>query len=159
MKPETRRAIEEHYAEFPQSHSGGVGESEIQEASRTMGIVFPDDYREFLTRYGGGHIGSYAVAGLRKWGFAANDDWNIVDQTMHFRNQKWPGTEQWAVFTSDGSGNPIGFDDSGRVWLSDHDSCEIVGLELDFELWVRCWALDLDESSPDYFAQHAWPET
>jgi hypothetical protein len=159
MKTSTLQAIAEHHAEFPQSQADGVGQPEIQEASRALGVVFPDDYREFLTRYGGGHIGSYAIAGLRKWGFAANDDWNVVDQTMHFRSQKWPGTEQWAVFTNDGSGNPIGFDESGRVWLSDHDSCEIVGLELSFEDWVRCWALDLEEGTNDYFDRYDWPET
>jgi hypothetical protein len=63
------------------------------------------------------------------------------------------------VFTNDGSGNPIGFDESGRVWLSDHYSCEIVGLELTFEDWVRCWALDLEEGTNDYFDRYDWPET
>ncbi len=109
-------------------------------------------------RYGGGYIGSYAVAGLRKWASAANDGWHVVDQTMHFRKQEWPGTDQWIVFTDDGSGNPIGFDEQGRVWLSDHDSCELVGLELSFDSWIRGWALDRDETSEDYFAQLPWPD-
>ena len=37
----------------------------------------------------------------------------------------------------DGFGNPVGFDEDGRVWVSDHDSCRFVCLESCFEDWMR----------------------
>lgn len=159
MKTSTWQPIEEHYSEFPRSRASGVGDSEIKAASDALGISFPADYREFLTRFGGGSIGAYYVAGLSRWDSAPNDAWDIVEQTLAYRKKKWPGTDLWAVFTDDGTGNPVGFDDNGRVWLSDHDCCEIVGLELSFEAWIRCWALDLEEGSKDYFDRYSWQET
>jgi hypothetical protein len=158
MKATTWEAIHSQHREFPQSHASGVTDADIRDAADRLGIVFPSDYSDFLRRCGGGHIGSYAIAGLRRWGFAANDNWCVVTQTESFRNQRYPGTERWVIFTDDGSGNPIGFDAEGRIWLSDHDSAEFVGLALSFETWLRTDALNLDKPASQYFAQERWPK-
>lgn len=157
MNSNTWEALDAHFAEFPGSRAVGVPDLEIQEASQALGVPFPEGYIDFLRRYGGGHVGSYAVAGLRRWDFAANDNWSIINQTAHFRAQEWPGTARWAIFSGDGFGNPIGFDETGCVWLSDHDYGEIVGLELTFEGWIRSHALHMEEPSKEYFTQQKWP--
>lgn len=158
MKATTWKAIDSQHSEFPGSCASGASDAEISEASARLGIAFPSDYSDFLSRCGGGDAGSYAIAGLRRWEFAANDDWNVVSLTEHFRKQGYPGTERWVVFTDDGFANPIGFDAEGRVWLSDHHYTEFVGLELSFEAWLRSHALELDEPSSGYFAQEQWPQ-
>ena len=158
MKATTWEAIDSQHREFPQSRASGVSDAEIRDAADRLGILFPSDYSEFLVRCGGGHVGSYAIAGLRRWAFAANDNWDVVAQTDAFRRQRFPGTEQWVVFTDDGSGNPIGFDAQGRIWLSDHDSAEFVGLAPSFETWLRTEVLKLDEPTSEYFAQERWPQ-
>lgn len=144
MKPDTWQAIEIRITKFPGAHAEGVPPIEIDAAAAELGVSFPEDFQEFLRRYGGGQAGSFSVARLRRWQFAGQDDWSITDHTKHYRDQNYPGSDRWAIFSSDGSGNPIGFDELGRVWLSDHDSCEFVCLESSFENWVRRWALRVE---------------
>lgn len=158
MKDTTWQAIDSKHRKFPQSRASGLAASEIRAASERLNVPFPPDYVEFLERCGGGLVGSYSIAGLRRWEWAANGEWNVVDETECYRDDRWPGTDRWVVFTVDGCGNPIGFDAEGRIWLSDHDSAEFVCLELSFESWLRSHALELDAPSNVYFAQEPWPQ-
>jgi hypothetical protein len=115
MQSSTLQKLEESYAEFPGMRAEGVAQSEIDAAAARFGIPFPADYQEFLRRYGGGHTGSLSVAGLRRWEFASRSDWSVIVLTEQHRAQRYPGTERWVIFSDDGFGNPVGFDDLGRV--------------------------------------------
>jgi hypothetical protein len=135
-----------------------VSNEELDNAANRLGVPFAADYREFVTRFGGGHAGALPVAGLRRWEFAGNGEWSVVEVTERHRAAGWPGTEAWVVFSGDGFGNPVGFDKDGQVWLSDHDSCECVCLEASFEDWLRRWALQaVPHRSGDYLARWPWP--
>ena len=136
----------------------GVPQSEIDEAASQLGIPFPQDYQEFLRRYGGGHAGSLSVAGLREWELAGRTDWSVTELTEHFRRQQYPGVDRWVIFSGDGFGNPIGFDDLGRIWISDHDHFEFVCIEASFEDWIRRWALSIEPHRSGYIAQERWPD-
>lgn len=158
MQPSTLQRLEESYADFPGRRAEGAPQPDIDAASARLGVPFPADYQEFLRRYGGGHAGSFSVAGLRQWELAARSDWSVVEFTEQYRAQHYPGAERWVIFSDDGFGNPIGFDELGRVWISDHNSCEFVCLESSFEDWVRRWALKIDQRRGGYIAQEKWPD-
>jgi len=66
-----------------------------------------------------------------------DDWWNVVHVTEHFLDDGWAGTSDWYVVSTDGSGNPIGIDAAGRVWISDHDTGRIEMLAADFAHWLR----------------------
>jgi hypothetical protein len=136
-----------------------VSEEEIDAAAEQLGVPFSADYREFVARFGGGHAGSQPVAGLRRWNAAGKREWSVIELTKWHRAARWPGTEAWAVFSGDGFGNPIGLDATGRVWLSDHDSCECVCLEAGFEDWILRWALHAEEhpKGRGYLDRWSWP--
>jgi hypothetical protein len=158
MQTDTLQQLKAVYDQFPGMCAEKVPQSEIDVASVQLGIPFPEDYQEFFRLFGGGHAGSKSVAGLRQWKFASRSDWNVIVLTEHFRRQHYPGADRWVIFSDDGSGNPIGFDDAGRVWISDHDSCEFVCIETSFECWLRRWALGIDSERADYLAQERWPD-
>ena len=158
MQPSTIQKLEEDYDEFPGMRADGVSQSEIDELASQFGIPFPEDYQEFLRRYGGGQVGSSSVAGLRRWKFAANMVWSVIELTAHYRKQQYPGTDRWVVFSDDGCANPIGFDELGRIWISDHNSYEFVCIEGSFEDWMRRWAFNLEPTRGEYIAQMKWPE-
>jgi hypothetical protein len=158
MQEDTLQKLDEAYEEFPGMCAEGVPQAEIEEASSHLGIPFPQDYQEFLRRYGGGHTGSLSIAGLRRWKFATRDDWSVIEMTTHLRSQQYPGADRWVIFSDDGFGNPIGFDKLGRVWISDHDSCEFVCIEASFEDWIRRWALRIEPHRGEYIAQERWPD-
>jgi hypothetical protein len=158
MKPDTLRHLADIYTRYPEMWSREqVPPDELDSAQERVGITFSESYREFVSRYGGGHAGSLAVAGLRKWELAGSDEWSVVRVTEARRAARYPGTERWIVFSDDGFGNPIGLDIGGRVWLSDHNSCECVCLEEDFEDWLRRWALAIEPHRKDYLDRARWP--
>jgi hypothetical protein len=158
MRPETWLQIEEFFAELPGAKAEGVPENEINAAEAQLGIRFPADYKQFLLRYGGAQLKASGVAGLRPWQFASRDNWSVVGVTQSFRKQEYPGSERWIIFSDDGFGNPIGLDSAGRVWISDHNSCEFVCLESSFEDWICRHALKTESLSGSYVHQEKWPE-
>lgn len=158
MQTSTLQKLEESYAEFPGMRAEGVPQSEIDTAAARIGIPFPADYQEFVRRYGGGHTGSLSVAGLRQWEFAGRNKWSVVELTEQHRAQRYPGAARWVIFSDDGFGNPVGFDEFGHVWISDHDSCEFVCLESSFEDWMRRWALSIEPHRSGYIVKEKWPD-
>jgi hypothetical protein len=158
MQTSTLQALEDSYAEFPGMRAEEAPQSEIGTAAARLGVPFPADYQEFLLRYGGGHAGSLSVAGLRRWEFAGRRDWSVIELTEQHRAQHYPGAERWVIFSDDGFGNPVGFDEFGRVWISDHNSHEFVCLESSFEDWLRRWALRIEPHRTRYVAQEKWPD-
>ncbi|MCE9592478.1 MAG: SMI1/KNR4 family protein [Planctomycetes bacterium] len=159
MRPDTQRRLADNYEKYPSMYAGKrVSAEEIDAAAERLGVPFSSDYREFISRYGGGHAGSLPVAGLRRWESAGNREWSVIELTEWHRAARWPGTEVWAVFSDDGFGNPVGLDAIGRIWLSDHDSCECVCLEAGFEDWVLRWALHVEERPKGgYWDRLSWP--
>jgi len=158
MQADTLQKLEDAYEQFPGMCAKGVSQSEIDQAASQLGLPFPPDYQEFLRRYGGGHAGSLPVAGLRQWEFAGCTDWSVIELTGYFRKRQYPGANRWVIFSGDGSANPIGFDDVGHIWVSDHDSCEFVCIETSFEDWIRRWALRVEPHRSGYIAQERWPD-
>jgi len=75
------------------------------------------------------------------------DEGSVVDVTNRFRKDGWAGTDKWAVVSVDHSGNPIGLDSTGAVWLSDHDFGEVVQIADSFEAFIRKRCLGLDGNS------------
>ena len=119
MNEETAQRLQDLFVKFPVLVATGVGEEEIDAAEKAIGVPFVPDYRWFLRRYGGAMVKSLPVFGLR----SAPAMWNstVVDETMGFRKRGWKRTDQLVVISVDGSGNPIGIGDGGRVWISDLD--------------------------------------
>lgn len=135
--------------------SEGASAQELDRAAQALGVQLPDDYRDFVMRFGGGHAGSLPVAGLRVWDTASAGEWSVIELTDRYRIENWPGTEAWAVISNDGCGNPIGLDALGRVWLSDHDAQECVCLESSFDNWLRRCAMRVERPG-EYIERFAW---
>jgi hypothetical protein len=68
---------------------------------------------------------------------------SFVEVTAKFRRQFWPGADRWAIISMDHSGNPIGLDETGRVWISDHDAGAIQVIAQDFEGFLRNYCLKI----------------
>lgn len=144
MDMDTWQRLEQLFSESPVMRAEGVDRAEIESASASLKIPFPEDYIEFIHRYGGAIIGSVSVIGLRHAIPMGVDEASVVDVTKRFRDDGWAGTEKWVVISIDHSGNPIGLDAEGVVWLSDHDSGEITRLADSFQSFIRNHCLDED---------------
>lgn len=161
MTEDTHNRLEQEFSECPKARGSfeAILYAEINTASREIGVPFSADYEEFIERYGGGIVGVYEIAGLRRAEYMSSDIETVLDLTTHFRKQRWPGTETWAVFSTDQGGNPIGLDKDGIVWLSDHDSRQIVAICRTFEEFLRTWCLSAEAEASDYYCEIPWPET
>jgi hypothetical protein len=138
MMPDTIDRLDAEFAEFPIMRAADVpSEAEIVQAEQQIGVSFPDDYRQFLLRYGGAMVGPCPVFGLRPVEVMGANDWSVVDVTRHYRSQGVPGTDQWAVISHDHAGNPIGMDREGVIWIYDHVFGGLSLLARDIEDYIR----------------------
>jgi hypothetical protein len=135
MKEETWKILEVEFQRSPILRAGGVSDEEIDAASEGIGITFPDDYREFLRRYGGATVGAYHIVGLRQSETMSNG--SVTSVNNDFRIKGWPGIESWLIISVDHGGNPIGFAPDGQIWISDHDFGIVKPIAQDFEDFIH----------------------
>ncbi len=144
MMPDTIKRLDAKFAGCPIIRAADVPTAtEIIQAELEIGVRFPDDYREFLLRYGGATVGPYPVFGLRPVEVMGVNHWSVVDVTRHYRSDGVPGTDQWVVISEDHAGNPIGIDQGGTVWIHDHDFGGRALLTTSFEDYIRTRCLKL----------------
>jgi hypothetical protein len=122
MNPQTLQKMDAHFAKWPRCKAERPAtKEEISAAESILKVRFSEDYLHFLANYGGAVIGSETVIGLIRAPRMGNDEASVVDVTLHFRGQKWPGCDGWYVVSIDERGNPVGIDERGEAWISDHD--------------------------------------
>jgi len=83
--------------------------SEIEEAERRLGVSFPDDYRDFIHRYGGAVIGGTSILGLRQPPLMPDEPPFVTDESLQSRSELPAPYNKIVVISIDGFGNPIGF--------------------------------------------------
>ena len=117
----------------------GAKELEIVDAEKKLGLVFSQGYKKLLSLYDSVDLPGYTIYGTKPLPDSNGGELEtVIDNTNFYKNtQKWPGIEDWYVISDDGSGNPIGMNPKGEVWLSDHDSAfEHIKLADNFEEFV-----------------------
>ena len=93
----------------------------IQEDQKILGLSFSKTYIMFLKKFGGYMGDGHVVYGLIPQSKGSCFDKSVIDRTDFFKKtQNWPDIKNWYIISDDGSGNPIGVDPEGKVWLSDH---------------------------------------
>lgn len=149
MMADTWQRLEEEFADAPLLRAEPVPDEEISAASAELGRPFPDDYQEFIRRYGGAALGDYRILGLRMARMMGVTLWNVVEVNRRYRAQGWPYVDQWLVVAVDGAGNPVGISEDGRVWVYDHDYRQVLCIGEDFEDFLRQECLDLGEDGDE----------
>ena len=136
MRPETLARLEEEFRSFPVMSSGPPAESEWKTELARLDFPPPQDYVEFIRRFGGSIVGSYSIVGVGASSAMGSEEESVAEFTAMYRADGWPGSDDWIVFSKDLAGNPIGLDKNGAVWTWDHDSRETVQLADSFELFL-----------------------
>ena len=143
MRRDTLDTLERMFQESPVMCAGGVDRTEVDTLQSQIGFELPLDYREFLEKFGGAIVGPYSVYGLRASEAMGDDESSAMKVTERFRADGWPGTDSWLVVSIDHSGNPVGLDRDGKIWISDHDAGALQVLTSTFEDYLRKWCLNL----------------
>ncbi|WP_436717015.1 SMI1/KNR4 family protein [Roseiconus lacunae] len=143
MNDETLNALNAMFSATPVMRSDdSASENELDAASERLRVQFPSDYREFVMRYGGAMVGPYPVFGLRPVDVMEDNRWSVVEITESIRDEL-PFALEWVVFSEDHSGNPIGFDTAGRVFIFDHDFGGETQIADSFESYIRSHCLKM----------------
>jgi hypothetical protein len=137
MRADTLRRLDDDFQKHPVTVAGQVPLPEVVALEQQAGFSLPQDYKDFVARYGGSIVGPYSVYGLRAADAMGDDETSALEVTQRFRNQQWRGTEAWLVISTDHAGNPIGLDKSGKVWISDHDAGVVEVIANSFEEYLR----------------------
>jgi len=121
MKKETWDKLEGIFDDAPMMKAESVPESELNEASSSLGFELTADYKEFVCRFGGATVGAYSVYGLRASETMGDDEASAFEVTERFKNDGWEGLDNALVVSSDHSGNPVYMKSNGEIWITDHD--------------------------------------
>jgi hypothetical protein len=137
MNPDIWNAIEIMFSKHPVMKAGPVAYEEIDAAANIAGVKLPEDYREFIHRYGGAFVGPLPIIGSRKAPAMARSESSAFEVTERFRRQGWGAVKDWLIISVDHAGNPIGLDRDGKVWIHDHDAGVIEPIAENFEDFLR----------------------
>jgi hypothetical protein len=144
MNDYTWKCMNDRFLRWPQSRAAPVDPADFDRAMSEFGQCVDPDYREFVLQHGGGLVGPTPIYGLRKEEMLGTVAGNATapELTRYFRSKRWPGVEEWLIFSIDHGGNPIGFATDCSVWLSDQlDFGQIVRLASGFEDYLLKWCL------------------
>lgn len=98
-----------------------VGSSTPKDAVRAevrrLGLVVPEAYVDFLSRYGWLDYDVHFLGGVEAGG---SDGLNLELINDRVAREAWPDTDGFIFFGFSGI-NPLGFSGSGSVWVWDHD--------------------------------------
>lgn len=128
MTPAIIALLEEQLSQHPEMLAGSVPESKIRDAEMELQFVFPEEYRAYLLRFGGGLVGAQEIAGVAQAAWASGSHWSVVEVTRRRQDAGWPLAEAGVVVSDDGRGNPIICCADGRLKLPDHDVGDVVDL-------------------------------
>jgi len=143
MRHATWHILEEIFSRTPILKAEEVEFREIAAAEHEVRVVLADDYKEFIHRYGGAIVGPFPIFGLRKALPMGRNEGDFIVVTKSFRQQGWPGVENWVIISIDHVGNPVGLDSQGQVWISDHDARAVQVIAASFEAFLRKLCLRL----------------
>jgi|APCry1669189070_1035195.scaffolds.fasta_scaffold71391_1 hypothetical protein len=147
MKDDTLNALDTMFRESPVMRAGTATPEEVDQLESSIGFRLSDDYREFVEKFAGAIVGPFSVYGVKASDAMGDDESSAIEVTNRFRADGWTGTTDWLVISMDHSGNPVGLDADGKVWISDHDAGAIQELAPSFEDYLRRWCLKLDPVS------------
>jgi hypothetical protein len=146
MISDTKERLDERFAESPiMRASDSPPDAEIDEAAQALGVSFDSDYREFVKLYGGAMVGPYPIFGLRPVEVMDDELWSVVTVTERFRDMKLAEIAEWYIVSEDHSGNPVGVDAEGKVWIYDHDFGGPTVIASSFEAYLRTQCLGLSD--------------
>lgn len=114
--------LEEDFHKDSNLFAGPSTRQERIDAQKMLTVQFEQYYSMFLEKFGGGIVGSKFIFGVKPISLMGNNLNTVVLNTLFYKDQDWPGIDDWYIVSDDGFGNPIGIDPDGKVWLSDHDS-------------------------------------
>lgn len=139
MKTSTWDQLEKLFEEFPFMKAEPVSEEEVNSIEASLGVQFDSDYKQFVLKYGGAIVGPFPIYGIRQADPMDDELCTVFTVTMHYRNEGWPGTQDWYVFSSDHSDNPVGITPEGKVISYEHDYGEMIDVATSFEEYlIKC---------------------
>ena len=145
MNLETWNTIDGFFTDAPTMKSVPVPYAVIDKESDSFGVELDSNYREFIHRYGAGILGAFTIYGIGLCSMMGKNEDSVFKVTNKFRAECWPNIENWLIISLDHSGNPVGINSVGEIWISDVVHGCVDKLSDDFEGYVLDWCLDFDD--------------
>lgn len=86
---------------------GGASSDSLEACEKIMGVRFPDDYRNFILKYGCGSKGGVEIAGIDK---VLISDGNVLTRTILSLREYRHYPKYFIFFSDTGDGGQICFD-------------------------------------------------
>lgn len=122
MKNDIRLKLEKLFEKWNGSVAEPVSEQEIINKENLLEENLPNDYRDFIKKYGGAVINGNSIFGLRKPTLMFDEPSNFDEQSIIFRKELPKEYSKIVVISVDAFGNPTGFlPPSEKIFTYDFD--------------------------------------
>jgi hypothetical protein len=109
---------------------------EIHAAELRLGVEFPEDYKWFLSTFGGGQLGPLSVVGLH-W----SENMSIYEKDIFvakdFYWRPWMAESGCFIFSGDECGNNWMMNSEGVVYFADHEEQRLTKKYNSFSDWFE----------------------
>ena len=140
---ELKEKIKDFYEENPIAIGKKAKSSDVKLIKDKLKLELDEDYIDFITSFGGGVLGSYEIYSISNSEILGDE--SIIDLNYNFKKDDWDGMRDWFIFGSDGSGNPIGIDTTGKIMSDDHDFSGIYTVADSFQEYLKNIIFELDD--------------
>jgi hypothetical protein len=122
MTEDTWKKLDQMFEDAPMMKASTVSLDEVTSAFSHLDFELPQDYKDFVCRYGGATVGPYSVYGLRAADTMGDDEGSALSVTQRFQDDGWKDVKGSLVVSADHSGNPVLLRSNGEIWIVDHDN-------------------------------------
>lgn len=137
MRNSIHKALTKEFSNNPETVGKVVDLSKIKNSEKVLDVRLPDDYKEFIHKYGGAIINGHEIFGLSKAAWMS-ENYNYMSQSKRFRNELPNKFSQMVVFSIDGAGNPVGFlPGKSSIFVFDHNFGGRYDMAKSFEEYIE----------------------
>jgi hypothetical protein len=128
--------LRKYFSEHMDNKGKPAAEEDINMIEQELKINLSEDYKLFLTCFGSAEIDVYPIYGFHYPECMSSTD-NVIEENKRLRSLTIPYSDKWLIISEDQSGNPIGIDENGYVYMHDQDFGEVVLLAKTFGKFIE----------------------
>ena len=141
MEDDLISTLRDRCSSYPFMFARAATLEEIRAEEKRVGMMFPNQYCEFLKIWGGAMIGAYPIFGTDAVDLMDTRLNTVSSVTEFYREQGWRDVDSNLVVSQNHGGDPVLLTADGSLFVSSHDKIANTVSWSSFEDYIK-WCLN-----------------